>query len=220
MTGGGNRCQGCKVKVKKHKFGKCGPTCNGPSGAGGSDDEKSSDFSEQLRIITERLMSLEAGTGATPKVQKKPVVLSSDEDEMDPESMTKEQMVDFIKNAKKNRDELKKVATSDIPVDKSKRRVGFESSEASNRDRRLSLSNLFDTEYHRDEEQLGLQKAADRLKEKQRTKDKNSDNRIPGVGCIDDLRLDPRLVNPTEDFLRETASRAPWLQSSAERAAG
>ena len=213
---GRNKCRGCGLRIKEHKFGKWGPGCKGPDSGGGSDEEKSS-VMQQLRLITDRLADLEiaTGTGAAKDRRGAKCSSSSDEEaEPDLESMSKKQLLEHIKNSNNSRDELAK-ANAD-----KKRGNKADVIDLSGKDRRkrgLSISNLFDTDYLRDQDQQNLQQAADKLKAKHRRTSKEEDNRIPGVGRIDDLRRDPRLAGAADDLLRDAGKRAPWLRTPAER---
>ena len=127
--------------------------------------------------------------------------------------MTKKQMVEYIKNINKDRDQLAmsnrpdKDVQFDLPLDSTRKKKS------------LSIPNLFDHHYHRqtDQEAQNLQKAAERLKEKNRDSQRNTDNRISGASTIDDLRRDPSLLASAGEFLRDAGLRAPWLQTPAER---
>ena len=208
MSGsGGNKCSGCSIRIKKHKFGKWGPNCQGPPGEDDSyipKPQDNSDLADQLKFITERLKNLE--TRETPEYVRK-VHDVHDEVEPDFESMSREQMVVYMKNANKDREKL--AGSGAEPFEKLGQFEGR---------RNLSIPNLFDNDYHRqlDADALNLRKAADTLKEKHSDR-RSADNRIPGTSVIDDLRRDPRLVSSADDFLRDAGQRAPWLQTPTER---
>ena len=201
---GGNKCRGCKVKVKQHKFGPWGPDCTRPPDCEDSGDEKINNgvLLQHLRLITDRLDNLEksSSSGATDFNRKVQDVPSSDE-EVSLEDMTREQMLQFIKNSKKGQDEMAKVGGAGKPAKKKNVKIGEP------KKRRLSLSNLFNNDYLRDQDQLNLRSTADKLKAKHQSK-QNDDNRIGGVPVIDDLRRDPGLLGQAGEWLRDAGGRA------------
>ena len=96
MGNPGNKCRGCKVRVKQHKFGQWGPNCTGPPNSEDSGDEKlaSNDLVlRHLKSITDRLDTLEkrSSSGATQD-------LPSSDEEVSVEDMTREQLLQYIKN--------------------------------------------------------------------------------------------------------------------------
>jgi len=195
--------------VKIHKFGAWGPSCSGPPPDWGTIpiDTKPSTMTDQLKIITDRLEKLEMSKGANGATQQSSQVSSDDEVEVDFESMTRKQMIAYIKNSNKDKAELTKAASGGAS-----KNVRFNEVP---RSRGLSISNLFDDKYLRSQDELNMQKAADKLKEKHRDRSKD-DNRIPGVPTIDDLRRDPGLAGAADDFLRDAAGRAPWLRNPGD----
>merc|ERR550519_313141 len=160
---------------------------------------------------------MSAGSGATRKDKKVQLPSSDDDLEPDVESMTRKQLLEYVKNSNKTKEQLAKAAKDKNAG--SERGTGFDVSGMGKRSRGLSISNLFDADYLRDQDHHLLQSAAERLKEKNRNSSADADNRIPGVGRIDDLRRDPRLVDAADELLRDAGRRAPWLQTPAERGA-
>ena len=125
------KCRGCRVRVKIHKWGAWGPSCSGPPPDWGTiplDTEKLSSNSvvlQHLQLITDRLDSLEkkSSAGATQLEE-----VSSSDEEVQVEDMTREQLLQYIKNPD--------VGGVDKPF---KKNVRFDEP----RKRGLSLSNLF-----------------------------------------------------------------------------
>ena len=112
---GGNKCRGCKTKVKQHKFGQWGPACQGPPNDGEGEEDKM-DMMGHLRAISARLKNLESeSSGAQRSKPTVQTLSSSEEDEPDFNSMTREQMIQFVKNSNKERDQLAKAAQSNQP---------------------------------------------------------------------------------------------------------
>ena len=140
---GGNKCSGCNTRVKQHKFGSWGPSCNGPPRGGSSDDEKPGDVMDQLRVLTKRLKNLELAQGGNGAQKRQ----DYDEDIVDFESMSREQMLVYIKNNEKSKEKLAPAAQLNSPPKNGKKQVKFGGGEP--RKRGLSISNLFDDEYLR-----------------------------------------------------------------------